>query len=161
MYSLTLSHLVAVTVLFAKNVAAEELLFFLFPSRKHQRTSTTLTQILLRKNPHSRPSITLRYLPSTKRSFVTSPSPHLSYWRASERLHIDPPVIVHLSHSCQCLWLCLRQFSALCTALCRHSPETGGCKAKWVQPSTCSIRTGLAPVEPLSTPVIPEKMASH
>lgn len=79
----------------------------LFPSRKHQKTSTTLTQISLRKSPPSHPSTTLWSLPSTRMSFVTSPSPRLNCCRAKSLLIDPPPVVLH-SHSSQCLWLCLK-----------------------------------------------------
>lgn len=51
-------------------------------SRKHQRMSTTSTQILLRKSPPSHRLMTLWSLPSTRRSFVTFLSRHLNCWKA-------------------------------------------------------------------------------
>lgn len=141
-----LSHLVAMTVLFAKmllliNYCSSSL------SRKHQKMSTTLTQILLRRNPPWRPSMTLWSPLSTRRSSVTSPSLRLNCWRAKSPSNwsTSHPVLVSL------LSVSNTVPSGMYSMTPIHSPETRWGESQRGQPSTCSTATGDAPDELLRT----------
>lgn len=96
--------------------------YSIFPSRKHQRMLTTLTQISLRKTPPSHPLMTLWSLPSTRRSFVTSPLLPLNCWRAKHLL-VGLAVVLHLSYSSPCLWPYPRLFPGIHNVWCCHIPQ--------------------------------------
>lgn len=97
--------------------------------------------------------------PSTRMSFVTSPSLHLNCWRAKSHL-IHPPVNPALVSLCLASRILSKTVPSATTSMrLSHSLETWGCKLPSNQSNTCTTRTEAAPDELLSTPVISEKVA--